>query len=179
MSTTSTTLLSTSYPAELCTIANDGVITIPAGETSAQIEVTLSPSASDLEYVTTYMVPLQAVARRRVSSSKMRLVIRRLPSFAHWFEEDPQHLLLRGERLQPAQRHRVHSGGRSAVLRCRRALRWQHQLDASKQKVYMNANPNVQALLDNSEELLQPLRKKVSRCCSTSWATMTRPASLV
>lgn len=32
--------------------------------------------------------------------------------------------------------------------------------DASKQKVYMNANPNVQALLDNSEELLQPLRKK-------------------
>lgn len=24
----------------------------------------------------------------------------------------------------------------------------------------MNANPNVQALLDNSEELLQPLRKK-------------------
>ena len=38
-------------------------MTIPAGETSAQIEVTLTPSASDLEYVTTYMVPLQAVAQ--------------------------------------------------------------------------------------------------------------------
>ena len=32
--------------------------------------------------------------------------------------------------------------------------------DPDKQKVYMSANPNVQALLDNSEELLQPLRKK-------------------
>lgn len=32
------------FPEKLCTIANDGVMTIPAGETSAQIEVTLTPS---------------------------------------------------------------------------------------------------------------------------------------
>ena len=50
------------FPEGLCTVANDGILTVPAGETSATVEVTITPSAEQIAYVTTYMVPLQAVA---------------------------------------------------------------------------------------------------------------------
>lgn len=148
------------FPAALCAIANDGILTVPAGETSATVEVTITPSAEQIAYVTTYMVPLQAVAKTenvtvvadnayvdllvsRKSSKKIRNIC--------YFEVNDCNPLNAIEYIledgQPFF---------DAVVLFAGNINW----DASKQKVYMSANPNVQALLDNSEELLQPLRKK-------------------
>ena len=148
------------FPEKLCTIANDGVITIPAGETSAQIEVTLSPSASDLEYVTTYMVPLQAVAQTEgivvkdeaeyVDFLVSRIGSKKIRNICYFEVNDCNPLNAIEYILEDGQPFF------DAVVLFAGNINW----DASKQKVYMNANPNVQALLDNSEELLQPLRKK-------------------
>ena len=148
------------FPEKLCTIANDGVMTIPAGETSAQIEVTLTPSASDLEYVTTYMVPLQAVAQTEgivvkdeaeyVDFLVSRIGSKKIRNICYFEVNDCNPLNAIEYILEDGQPFF------DAVVLFAGNINW----DASKQKVYMNANPNVQALLDNSEELLQPLRKK-------------------
>lgn len=148
------------FPEKLCTIANDGVMTIPAGETSAQIEVTLTPSASDLEYVTTYMVPLQAVAQTEgivvkdeaeyVDFLVSRIGSKKIRNICYFEVNDCNPLNAIEYILEDGQPFF------DAVVLFAGNINW----DASKQKVYMNANPNVQALLDNSEELLQPLRKR-------------------
>lgn len=147
------------FPAAACSISNNGVLTIKTGETSGTLEVTINPS-EELEFATTYMVPLQAVAKTegltvkndaqyvdllvsKASSKKIRNIC--------YFEVNDCNPLNALEYLledgQPFF---------DAVVLFAGNINW----DAQNQKVYMSANPNVQALLDNSEELLQPLRKK-------------------
>lgn len=147
------------FPAKSVSMANNGLMTVKKGETSATIEVTINPS-DELAYVTTYMVPLQAVAKSenltvksdaqyvdllvsKASSKKIRNIC--------YFEVNDCNPLNALEYLlddgQPFF---------DAVVLFAGNINW----DASKQKVYMHANPNIQALLDNSETLLQPLRKK-------------------
>jgi len=147
------------FPAESYTVANGGILTVPAGETSASVEVTITPSET-LAFVTTYMLPLQAVAKSnnvtvsadgvyadilvsRISSKKIRNIC--------YFEVNDcnplnalEYVLENGEPFF------------DAVVLFAGNINW----NAETQRVWMNANPNVKALLDNSEELLQPLRKK-------------------
>jgi len=148
------------FPAELCSVANGGVLTVSAGETSGSVEVTVTPDADKIAYVTTYMIPLRAVAQStnvevkdggayadllvsRASSKKIRNIC--------YFEVNDCNPLNAIEYIledgQPFF---------DAVVLFAGNINW----NAEKERVYMNANPNVQALLDNSEELLQPLRKK-------------------
>lgn len=147
------------FPADACTIANEGKLTVKKGETSATVEVTINPSEK-LEFVTTYMVPLQAVAKTEgVSVKKEKTYVDLLVSKASskkirnicYFEVNDCNPLNALEYLlddgQPFF---------DAVVLFAGNINW----NESKQEVYFHANPNVQALLDNSEELLQPLRKK-------------------
>lgn len=148
------------FPVDLFSAAGDGILTVPAGQTSATIDVTISPDAQKIAFVTSYMIPLQAVAKTdnvtvaaegeyvdllvgRTSSKKIRNIC--------YFEVNDCNPLNAIEYIledgQPFF---------DAVVLFAGNINW----DASKQKVFMSANPNVQALLDNSEELLQPLRKK-------------------
>lgn len=148
------------FPKSLYSAANDGVLTIPAGQTSATIEVTVTPSAEQLAYVTPYMLPLQAVAVSnnvtvksdatyaeliitKLSSKKIRNIV--------YIEVNDCNPLNVGEYLlddgQPFF---------DAVVLFAGNINWNQE----QGRVIMQANPNVQALLDNTEELLQPLRKK-------------------
>lgn len=109
-------------------------MTIPAGETSAQIEVTLTPSASDLEYVTTYMVPLQAVAQTEgivvkdeaeyVDFLVSRIGSKKIRNICYFEVNDCNPLNAIEYILEDGQ----------PFFDAVSAIRWQHQLDASKQK---------------------------------------------
>lgn len=146
------------FPEGLCTVANDGILTVPAGETSATVEVTITPSAEQIAYVTTYMVPLQAVAETEnltVANAYVDLFVSRQSSktirnICYFEVNDCNPLNAIEYILEDGQPFF------DAVVLFAGNINW----DPDKQKVYMSANPNVQALLDNSEELLQPLRKK-------------------
>lgn len=148
------------FPEGLVAVANDGIVTVPAGETSATVEVTITPSAEQLAYVTKYMIPLQAVAVSEnvtvddkaayVDFTVMRASSKKIRNICYFEVNDCNPLNAIEYILEDGQPFF------DAVVLFAGNINW----DASKQKVYMNANPNVQALLDNSEELLQPLRKK-------------------
>lgn len=147
------------FPETLYSVANDGVLTVKAGETTGTVEVTITPNAELIAYVTNYMIPLKAEAQSenvtvkdnnyvdffvsRKSSKKIRQIC--------YFEVNDCNPLNALEYLlddgQPFF---------DAVVLFAGNINWSED----KGRVFMSANPNVQALLDNSEELLQPLRKK-------------------
>lgn len=147
------------FPAEALSVANDGLMTIEKGETSASIEVTVSPS-DELAYVTTYMIPLQAVAKTegltvKSDAAYVDLFVskansKKIRNICYFEVNDCNPLNALEYVLEDGQPFF------DAVVLFAGNINW----DASKQKVYMSANPNIQALLDNSETLLQPLRKK-------------------
>ena len=146
------------FPGELCTMENDGVLTVPAGETSASIEVTIAPDAEKLAFFTDYMLPLQAVAKSgnvAVDKNYVELLVSRKSSkqirnICYFEVNDCNPLNALEYLLEDGQPFF------DAVVLFAGNINW----NAEKERVYMNANPNVQALLDNSDELLQPLRKK-------------------
>ncbi len=148
------------FPEALVSVANDGVLTVPAGETSADIEVTVTPSAEQLAYVTKYMIPLQAAAVTEnitvdaaaayVDFTVMRASSKKIRNICYFEVNDCNPLNAIEYILEDGQPFF------DAIVLFAGNINW----DPDKQKVYMNANPNVQALLDNSEELLQPIRKK-------------------
>lgn len=147
------------FPAEALSVANDGLVTIKKGETSASIKVTVSPS-DKLAYVTTYMIPLQAVAKTegltvKSDAAYVDLLVskassKKIRNICYFEVNDCNPLNALEYMLEDGQPFF------DAVVLFAGNINW----DASKQKVYMSANPNIQALLDNSETLLQPLRKK-------------------
>lgn len=148
------------FPAALCSVANDGILTVPAGETSATVEVTITPSAEQLAYITTYMVPLQAVAKTEnvtvvADNAYVDLLVSRKSSkkirnICYFEVNDCNPLNALEYVLEDGQPFF------DAVVLFAGNINWSEE----KGRVIMSANPNVQALLDNSEELLQPLRKK-------------------
>ena len=146
------------FPGELCTMANDGLVTVPAGETSATIEVTITPDADKVAYFTDYMLPLQAVATSgnvAVDENYVELLVSRKSSkqirnICYFEVNDCNPLNALEYLLEDGQPFF------DAVVLFAGNINW----NADRERVYMNANPNVQALLDNSDELLQPLRRK-------------------
>lgn len=147
------------FPAEALSVANDGLVTIKKGETSASVEVTVSPS-DKLAYVTTYMIPLRAVAKTegltvKSDAAYVDLLVskassKKIRNICYFEVNDCNPLNALEYVLEDGQPFF------DAVVLFAGNINW----DASKQKVFMSANPNIQALLDNSETLLQPLRKK-------------------
>lgn len=147
------------FPAEALSVANDGLVTVKKGETSASVEVTVSPS-DKLAYVTTYMIPLRAVAKTEGLTVKsdaeyVDLLVskassKKIRNICYFEVNDCNPLNALEYVLEDGQPFF------DAVVLFAGNINW----DASKQKVFMSANPNIQALLDNSETLLQPLRKK-------------------
>lgn len=147
------------FPAEALSVANDGLVTVKKGETSASVEVTISPS-DKLAYVTTYMIPLRAVAKTegltvKSDAAYVDLLVskassKKIRNICYFEVNDCNPLNALEYVLEDGQPFF------DAVVLFAGNINW----DASKQKVFMSANPNIQALLDNSETLLQPLRKK-------------------
>ena len=147
-------------PAGLCTVANDGVLTVKAGETTGTVEVTITPDADQIAYVTSYMVPLQAVAESenvevKAGSEYVDMFVTRKSSktirnICYFEVNDCNPLNAIEYILEDGQPFF------DAVVLFAGNINW----SAGQERVIMSANPNVQALLDNSEELLQPLRKK-------------------
>lgn len=148
------------FPEGLYSVANDGILTVPAGETSASVEVTITPDAEQIAYVTTYMLPLQAVAKSANVTVKAdaayadflvsRMSSKKIRNICYFEVNDCNPLNALEYVLEDGQPFF------DAVVLFAGNINW----NAATQRVYMAANPNVQALLDNSEELLQPLRKK-------------------
>lgn len=147
------------FPASACTIAGNGLVTVKAGDTSASVEVTISPS-EELAYVTTYMIPLLVVAKSdgvavQNSARYVELFVskgssKKIRNICYFEINDCNPLNALEYLLDDGQPFF------DAVVLFAGNINW----DASKQKVYMHANPNVRALLDESEVYLQPLRKK-------------------
>lgn len=147
------------FPVKALTMADNGLLTIRKGETSASIEVTVSPS-DELAYVNTYMVPLLAVARtpgltvkddaRYVDLLVSKANSKKIRNICYFEVNDCNPLNALEYLLDDGQPFF------DAVVLFAGNINW----NSSKQRVYMRANPNIRALLDNSETLLQPLRKK-------------------
>lgn len=147
------------FPAKACTIANEGVLTVKRGETSASIEVSIAPNG-EIAHATTYLVPLLAVAKSEGVAVKnearyVELLVskggsKKIRNICYFEVNDCNPLNALEYLLDDGQPFF------DAVVLFAGNINW----DPMRQKVYMHANPNVQALLDNSETLLQPLRKK-------------------
>lgn len=146
-------------PAKACMIANEGVLTVKRGEMSGSIEVSISPNEK-IAHATTYLVPLLAVAKSEGVAVKnearyVELLVakggsKKIRNICYFEVNDTNPLNALEYLLDDGQPFF------DAVVLFAGNINW----DAHRQKVYMHANSNVQALLDNSETLLQPLRKK-------------------
>lgn len=147
------------FPVKLFSVENDGVLTINAGETSANINVTLTPGA-EIAYVTNYMVPVKA------TSQSANVTVNKEATYANFFVSKASSKKLRNicyfevNDCNPLNALEVLlEDGQpffDAVVLFAGNINW----NAEKEEVYMNANPNVRALLDESDVYLQPLRKK-------------------
>lgn len=160
------------YPSQSVAVAKDGVLTVKQGETSASIEVTVQPDAS-LQTETTYMASFRAESRTEgVSVDEKARYVDLFVTKAEPSTPDPE------PGTDPSQKKMrnicyfevndcnplnaleyVLEDGTpffDAVVLFAGNIKW----DAWGNKVYMRANPNVQALLDESDVYLQPLRQK-------------------
>lgn len=161
-----------SFPAQSVTVANDGLLTVGQGETSASIEVTLQPDAS-LQSGTTYMASFRAEPQTEgVTAGEQARYVDLFVNRAEPVTPDPE------PGTDPSQKKMrnicyfevndcnplnaleyVLEDGTpffDAVVLFAGNIKW----DEWGNKVYMRANPNVQALLDESDVYLQPLRQK-------------------
>lgn len=160
------------FPSQSVTVANDGLLTVKQGETAASIEVTLLPDAS-LQSGTTYMASFRVEPQTEgVTADEKARYVDLLVTKAEPVTPDPE------PGTDPSQKkirnicyfevndcnplnaleYVLEDGTQffDAVVLFAGNINW----DAWNQKVYMRANPNVQALLDDSEVYLQPLRQK-------------------
>lgn len=147
------------FPEKLFSVENDGVLTINAGETSANINVTLTPGA-EIAYVTEYMVPVKATAQ------SANVTVNKEATYANFFVSKVSSKKLRNicyfevNDCNPLNAlELILEDGQpffDAVVLFAGNINW----NSEKEEVYMNANPNVRALLDGTDVYLQPLRKK-------------------
>ncbi len=147
------------YPVKLCSFENNGEVTIPAGATSATVNVTVNFS-NEMSFISEYMVPVKAVPAtanvtmkfdatyveffmKRTNNKKIRNIC--------YFEVNDCNPLNAIEYILEDGRPFF-----DAIVLFAGNINW----DRNSERVIMHANPNVQALLDGTDTFLQPLRKK-------------------
>ncbi len=149
----------TALPESQVKMENGGVLTVPAGQTSATLAVTVSPDVA-MEFITPYMVPMLA------ESQSQNLTMNAASKHANLFVTKNNEKTIRNicyfevNDTNPlnAIEYMLEDGQPffDAVVLFAGNIKW----DVNDERVYMKANPNVQALLDESDVYLQPLRKK-------------------
>ena len=147
------------FPEASVAIANDGILTIAAGATSATIEVTLSPNPT-LSTTEAYMVPLQAVAQSanvtvKTDASRVNFTIRQqgsktVKNFLYFEVNDTNPLNALEYVLEDGQLFF------DAVVLFSGNIHW----DTQSGKPYMHYNDNVTALLKDKDKYIQPLRDR-------------------
>lgn len=147
------------FPEASVAVANDGILTIAAGATSATIEVTLSPNPT-LSTTEAYMVPLQAVAQSanvtvKTDASRVNFTIRQqgsktVKNFLYFEVNDTNPLNALEYVLEDGQLFF------DAVVLFSGNIHW----DTQSGKPYMHYNDNVTALLKDKDKYIQPLRDR-------------------
>ena len=148
----------TLFPTESLVLGDDGQVTIPAGKTSAEVSYTFT--VSGLKFNTSYLVPLSAEAVSSnvtvtYSRSRMNWVITK-----HKSKEVQNMVFLEVNQTNPLNvlEYKLADGQYffDAVVIFAANINYNGEED----RVYLNNNPNVQALLDESDVYLQPLREQ-------------------
>jgi len=147
------------FPEASVAIANDGILTIAAGATSATIEVTLSPNPT-LSTTEAYMAPLQAVAQSanvtvKTDASRVNFTIKQqgsktVKNFLYFEVNDTNPLNALEYVLEDGQLFF------DAVVLFSGNIHW----DTQSGKPYMHYNDNVTALLKDKDKYIQPLRER-------------------
>lgn len=147
------------FPEASVAIANDGILTIAAGATSATIEVTLSPNPT-LSTTEAYMAPLQAVAQSanvtvKTDASRVNFTIKQqgsktVKNFLYFEVNDTNPLNALEYVLEDGQLFF------DAVVLFSGNIHW----DTQSGKPYMYYNDNVTALLKDKDKYIQPLRDR-------------------
>ena len=146
------------FPESQVKMENDGVVTIAVGQTTATMKVTLT--SGSLQHLVTYMVPLMVesqsaavtvdAAHKYADLLASKVSDKKIRNICYFEVNDVNPLNALEYVLEDGQPFF------DAVVLFAGNINW----NGSSERVYMKANPNVQALFDNSESLLQPLRKK-------------------
>ena len=147
------------FPEASVAIANNGILTIAAGATSATIEVTLSPNPT-LSTTEAYMAPLQAVAQSanvtvKTDASRVNFTIKQqgsktVKNFLYFEVNDTNPLNALEYVLEDGQLFF------DAVVLFSGNIHW----DTQSGKPYMHYNDNVTALLKDKDKYIQPLRDR-------------------
>lgn len=144
-------------PADLVSLPDGGKVTVPAGETTASIQVTVKASDEMMMPFQNYLLPLKAVDNNNVAFTQNRVNylvkkdnIREMKNLLYFEVNDTNPLNALEINLEDG------TPFFDAVVLFSANIVY----DTYDQMVKLWNNPNVQALLDNSETYIQPLRKR-------------------
>lgn len=146
-------------PAGVAAIANDGNVTIAAGQTAADIAVTFDVTSDQLKFNTEYLVPLYIKVKSdnvSVSDATCRVnyvLKKKNPKEVKnilFFEVNDTNPLNALEYVMADGTYFF-----DAVILFAANINY----NAEEDRVFLSNNPNVQALLDETDVYLQPLRE--------------------
>lgn len=149
------------FPKSLLSIANDGAVTIAASQTvSGEVTVTFTVDSEEILYNVSYLVPLcvKAVSENVTiadEGNRVNYILKRKNK-----KEVKNVLYFEVNDVNPlnALEYKLADGSMffDAVILFAANINYNDAEDL----VYLNNNPNVQALLDETDVYLQPLREK-------------------
>lgn len=145
------------FPKDLVTAGN---FTIAAGSTtSGEIDVTIEFDADDVEYGYTYLIPLYVKANsanlKSTSDCRVNYVVKRksqkaIKNIIYLEVNDVNPLSILEWKIEGGEYYF------DVVILFAANINW----NPDEGKVYLNNNPNVQAVLDGTDTYIQPLRKR-------------------
>lgn len=149
------------FPENLVSIANDGNVTLPAGETaSGNIALALNLDSEAIQFNVEYLIPVcvrtvsdnvsVANSTKRVNYVLSKKNPKEVKNVLYYEVNDTNPL----NTLEYVLADGTYFF--DAIILFAANINY----NASEDRVYLNNNPNVQALLDESEVYLQPLREK-------------------
>lgn len=146
------------FPVQNVSFSEDGVITVPAGELSGKIQMTID-GASGLTMDMSYLIPVcvKTIDNASVTSATKRV------NYIYTYQ-DPKpvknlyYVAVNDTNPLNALEYVLEDGTPffDAVVLFAANINY----NVSENEVYLYNNPNVQALLDNTDTYLQPLREK-------------------
>lgn len=151
----------TAYPASAVTLGNEGKATIAAGQNNASVAVKINPA--QLEAGKDYMLSLAVKADNADKAGRCNYFIKDMTTLTTCDkgEDKPKgYLIFEVNDVNPlnALSYELEDGRLVWDVVVLFAANINHHPD--KNCPYLKCNPNVQFLLDNNEQYLQPLRKR-------------------
>lgn len=146
------------FPVQNVTFSEDGVITVPAGELSGKIQMTID-GTSGLTMDMSYLIP---VCVRTIDNASVTSATKRVNYIYTYQDPKPvknlYYVAVNDTNPLNALEYVLEDGTPffDAVVLFAANINY----NVSEDEVYLYNNPNVQALLDNTDTYLQPLREK-------------------